>query len=150
MSIALKKFIARFVEEARANIQAFEDGLSQLQSSADDKELINSLFRAIHTIKGSSRMLKLTNITDGAHKTEDVLDALRSGEICYTQNIGLVLHSASDMITGQIDEVDESGRSIRAGSRDNEGAGRDTQRSITGRGKQQHRECCSVSCSTRK
>jgi len=109
MAISLEKFIPRFVEESRANIQLFEEGLADLEGRCEDQELINGLFRAIHTIKGASRMLKLTPITDGAHKTEDVLDALRSGELKYTQDIGLVLQAAGDMITAQIEAVEETG-----------------------------------------
>jgi two-component system, chemotaxis family, sensor kinase CheA len=109
MAIDIKKFIARFVEESRDNIQKFDDGLSQLANDPSDKELINALFRAIHTIKGSSRMLKLTNVTDAAHKLEDVLDQLRSGDKAYSSELGEILQSSCDMIAGQIDDVHETG-----------------------------------------
>ncbi|NVJ93824.1 MAG: response regulator [Methylocystaceae bacterium] len=113
MAIDIKKFIARFVEESRDNIQKFDDGLSQLENDPNDKELINALFRAIHTIKGSSRMLKLTNVTDAAHKLEDVLDQLRSGDKAYSSALGEILQNSCDMIAGQIDDVHETGNASK-------------------------------------
>jgi len=109
MAIDMKKFIARFVEESRDNIQKFDDGLSQLEADPSDSELVNGLFRSIHTIKGSSRMLKLTNVTDAAHKLEDVLDRLRSGDLIFNSDLRQVTQNSVDMISSQIDGVDETG-----------------------------------------
>lgn len=52
--------------------------------------MINAIFRSAHTIKGSSRMLKLMPISDAAHLVEDVRGALREGELSYTDALGQV------------------------------------------------------------
>ncbi|HCL81789.1 MAG TPA: hybrid sensor histidine kinase/response regulator, partial [Nitrospiraceae bacterium] len=73
MAFDMAKFLARFVEEAREHVEKLNKGLVFLEKNPDDSETINAIFRSAHTIKGSSRMMKLTHITGVAHKTEDVL-----------------------------------------------------------------------------
>lgn len=81
MALDIKKFIHRFIDEAREQLRMLEEGLGQLGAQNGDSELVNSLFRAAHTLKGSSRMLKLLSISDTAHSLEDVLGALRERKI---------------------------------------------------------------------
>lgn len=81
MAFDQAKFLARFVDEAREHCSRLNDGLLDLEKAPGDSELLNGLFRSAHTIKGSSRMMKLTGVTELAHRMEDVLDAVRSGGI---------------------------------------------------------------------
>lgn len=81
MALDHSKFLARFVEEAREHCARISEGLLNLERDPGDTGLINGLFRSAHTIKGSSRMMKLSGVTELAHKMEDVLDAVRSGTI---------------------------------------------------------------------
>ena len=62
MAIDIKKFIVRFIEEARDHINQLNEGLAALEAGRADQEGINTIFRSAHTIKGSSRMLKLVTI----------------------------------------------------------------------------------------
>jgi chemotaxis protein histidine kinase CheA len=75
------KFLARFIDEAREHCSRLSEGLLNLESSPGDAELVNALFRSAHTIKGSSRMMKLGGVTELAHRMEDVLDAVRGGSL---------------------------------------------------------------------
>lgn len=68
MAIDLTKFVLRFAEEARDHLARMGDGIALLEQGTADPELINALFRSAHTIKGSSRMVKLTTITETAHR----------------------------------------------------------------------------------
>ncbi|NTW98772.1 MAG: hybrid sensor histidine kinase/response regulator, partial [Geobacteraceae bacterium] len=81
MAFDHSKFLARFVEEAREHCSRISEGLLNLEKSPGDVETINALFRSAHTIKGSSRMMKLSGVTELSHKMEDVLDAVRGGKI---------------------------------------------------------------------
>lgn len=81
MAFDQSKFLARFVEEAREHCSRISDGLLNLEHSPGDAEIINGLFRSAHTIKGSSRMMKLSGVTELAHRMEDILDAVRGGKI---------------------------------------------------------------------
>lgn len=103
------KFLARFVEESKDHCARLSDGLLQLESSADDGEMLNTLFRSAHTIKGSSRMMKLAGITELAHRMEDVLDALRGGRLTVNPPLSDLLFKGLDALSAMLVEV-EAGR----------------------------------------
>lgn len=105
MALDIKRFTARFVEEARDHLRRLEEGLVILHSGTSDPEVINSIFRSAHTIKGSSRMLKLMPISDTAHLVEDVLGALREGSLPYSASLGQLLQRGADAIAAQVEQV---------------------------------------------
>jgi two-component system, chemotaxis family, sensor kinase CheA len=108
MAIDIKKFVIRFIEEARDHINRLNDGLSALESGSSDAEVINTIFRSAHTIKGSSRMLKLVTITETAHKLEDVMGGLRDGSLLFSPPLGQLLYRAVDALSGLIDTLAEN------------------------------------------
>ncbi|MDO9104937.1 MAG: hybrid sensor histidine kinase/response regulator [Methylovulum sp.] len=109
MALDLKKFEARFVEEARDHITRLGDGLDALTHGPSDSENINCIFRSAHTIKGSSRMLKLIPITDTAHHLEDVLGALRDGSLAYSPELGRLLYRGVDGLSALVERLAEGG-----------------------------------------
>lgn len=113
MAIDLKKFIARFIEEAKDHLDKLGQGIMDLEKSPDDAENINSIFRSAHTIKGSSRMMNLTRITEVAHKLEDVLGSLREKKIRHSAPLSDLLLRAVDAISCMVELV-ASGKEITA------------------------------------
>lgn len=109
MALDLKKFISRFVEEAREHIKRLGEGLDAMSRDSVDRENINAVFRSAHTIKGSSRMLKLSAITETAHKMEDVLGALRDGSLHYRPELGSLLFRGVDAIAVLVECLAKSG-----------------------------------------
>ncbi len=105
MAFDIAKFTARFVEEAREHLANLNSGLVKLEKSPDDAENINAIFRAAHTIKGSSRMLKLTAITEVAHKLEDVLGALRERKIRHSRELADLLFRGLDAVSAMVDKI---------------------------------------------
>ena len=108
MALDIKKFIGRFVEEARDHVNRLNEGLAQLDGGTQDAEVINTVFRSAHTVKGSSRMLKLAGITDTAHHIEEILMQLRSGSLTYDAALGQLLHRAVDALADLIDVLADS------------------------------------------
>ena len=108
MAIDIKKFIGRFIEEARDHVTQLQDGLAALEAGQADKEAINTIFRSAHTIKGSSRMLKLVTITETAHKLEDVMGGLRDGSVPFSAPLGQLLYRTVDAIASLLDKLAES------------------------------------------
>jgi len=109
MALDLRKFIDRFCGEARDHLTRLETGLAALEGAPDDPEAVNALFRSAHTIKGSARMLKLSGICETAHRMEDLLGALRSGQYRpEPAGIGLLLQGV-DAIAAQLDRVAADG-----------------------------------------
>lgn len=105
MAFDLSKFVGRFVEEAREHVNALNKGMLELEERPDDVELIHHVFRAAHTIKGSSRMLKLLSISELAHKVEDVFGALREGKITFSGELSPVLFKGIDAIAALIEKT---------------------------------------------
>ncbi|MEA4857180.1 hybrid sensor histidine kinase/response regulator [Solidesulfovibrio sp.] len=108
MAIDVRKFLVRFIEEARDHIDKLNDGLAALSEGEAGRERIDALFRAAHTVKGSSRMLRLLPITETAHRFEDVLGALREGALTFDPALASLLYRASDALAAQVDRLAET------------------------------------------
>lgn len=107
MALDIGRFIKRFVEEAADHLPRLREGTHALERGQADRELINELFRAAHTLKGSSRMLKLEPITAIAHSTEELLSSLRDDTIQATTDVISLLNQAVDELTDQVSHLAE-------------------------------------------
>ncbi|MCP4105391.1 MAG: hybrid sensor histidine kinase/response regulator [Desulfobacteraceae bacterium] len=105
MAFDKAKFLARFIDEAKEHINKLNDGLLVLNKNPNDSETLNAVFRSAHTIKGSSRMMKLIPISEVAHKLEDTLDAFRQNKIQYSKELSDLLFKGIDAIEGMLDRV---------------------------------------------
>ena len=105
MSIDMKEFVAGFVEEAREYIVKINEGLLSLEKNPDDPETMNELFRLAHTIKGSSKMVQLTAITELSHKMEDALGAVREKKIPYSKGLSDLLFKGIDIVAEMIEQA---------------------------------------------
>lgn len=105
MAFDHSKFLARFVEEAREHCSRISEGLLNLEKSPGDTETINALFRSAHTIKGSSRMMKLTGVTELSHKMEDILDAVRGGKILLSPSVSDALFRGVDALSAMLEQI---------------------------------------------
>lgn len=108
MALDIKKFISRFIEEARDHLGRLTQGLADLEQGIDTEQ-INSLFRSAHTLKGSSRMLKLEPITLVAHSLEDLLSALRDKRLGSSAEVSALLYQAVDTLTDQVEALEAKG-----------------------------------------
>jgi two-component system chemotaxis sensor kinase CheA len=75
---------AEFVTECREYIQGAEAALLELENDPQNIEAINTVFRAFHTIKGTSAFLGITLLSEMAHKAENLLSRVREAEIRCT------------------------------------------------------------------
>ncbi len=105
MALDIKKFIGRFVEEAKEHLGRLASGLAEIEQGAVSAEKINSLFRSVHTLKGSSRMLKLEPITQVSHSLEDLLSALREERITVNPPVIALLYQGVDALSDQIQQL---------------------------------------------
>lgn len=103
--VDFKKLYSIFVDEAMERLTELEDGLLRLEKSPDDKELINTIFRAAHTIKGSSGSIGLKDISKFTHGMEEVLDLVRQEKLGPDKELVNVLLDAADMIKEMVGGV---------------------------------------------
>jgi two-component system chemotaxis sensor kinase CheA len=80
MNIDMQRFHATFFEESREGLEAMEAGLLSLEQGSRDSDLINSIFRAAHSIKGGSATFGFDAIAGLTHVLETLLDELRAGQ----------------------------------------------------------------------
>ncbi len=79
-----EEILKEFVIECMDHMASAESALLDLESSPDDVELVNTIFRAFHTIKGTSGFLGLDQIQSVAHLSENLLDRARDSELKIT------------------------------------------------------------------
>jgi two-component system chemotaxis sensor kinase CheA len=99
-----------FVSEAREHLATIEADLLAIEEAGAnvDKELVNKVFRAAHSIKGASSFFGLHKVKDLAHKLETVLDMLRSGKMIPNAEITNLLLAAFDQLREMINHYAES------------------------------------------
>lgn len=76
-----------FLVEANEHLQNVIDGLLVIEQKYNDYELVNSIFRSIHSIKGGAMYLNFEKIVDTAHVMETLLDKIRSFEIIVNKSV---------------------------------------------------------------
>lgn len=104
------EYIALFLEEAGEQIDILEQDILQLEQSPS-QEILNEIFRAAHTLKGSSRAMGFTAMGELTHAMEDVFDALRKGEISVSTEMVNRLFDALDTLKAMRDQIAEGGSS---------------------------------------
>jgi two-component system chemotaxis sensor kinase CheA len=96
-----------FITETTEHLEEMEASLLGLEKSPGDLELLNSIFRTVHTIKGSAEYLGLENISNLTHNLENLLERIRNGEIKINQAIIDVIISSGDVINRLIDDLEK-------------------------------------------
>jgi len=94
ISAAMPAFISESVEQTE-NIESL---LLELEQHPDDRELLDSLFRCAHTVKGSAGIFGLTKVVEFTHHVETLLDQTREGAIALTPDISTLLLQCNDQI----------------------------------------------------
>lgn len=94
-----------FLAETTELLEKLDDDLITLEKSSDDTDLMNRIFRSIHTIKGASSFLGFDLLVKVAHKTEDVLNRLRKGELVVTPEIMDVILEATDLVKLLVSDI---------------------------------------------
>src|SRR5450830_1213984 len=97
-----------FLAETTELPEKLDDDLIALEKSSDDPELMNRIFRSIHTVKGASSFLGFDLLVRVTHKTEDVLNRLRKGELILTPGIMDVILEATDVVKLLVGDIKAS------------------------------------------
>jgi two-component system chemotaxis sensor kinase CheA len=92
-----------FRQEASELFETLESALLDLCQRPDDRELVDSAFRALHTIKGSGAMFGFDKVAAFTHEFETAFELVRKGEIRPTQELIAVALAAKDYIRALIE-----------------------------------------------
>jgi len=113
MPIDLNRFIATFFDEAQEHLESIEEMAMALGSGRHDPEVLNSIFRAAHSIKGGSGTFGFTQLADATHEMETLFDGLRKGKGQADENTVRLLLDACDVFKAHLAR-------LKAGERDND------------------------------
>ncbi len=97
-----------FLVESREILESLSEQLVDLEQRPDDRELLNSVFRGFHTIKGGAGFLNLDALVEVCHRTEDLFNLLRQGDKSVSPELMDVVLQALDVVQSQFSEM-ESG-----------------------------------------
>jgi len=98
---------AVFAQESREQLSSMEDGLLRMEQGDGDSDTLNAIFRAAHTLKGSSGVVELHHIEAFTHILENLLDRVRKEEIALSSEIISALLKGCDHIAALLDRVDQ-------------------------------------------
>ena len=95
-----------FKEEAYDLLGELEGALLELEQAPDDMDLVNQIFRALHTIKGSGSMFGFEDIAEFTHEVETVFDMVRNGDLPVTPPLCSISLKSRDHIKNMLDNSD--------------------------------------------
>jgi len=104
--------LEQFLSEARENLAFIDQNIGAI--GGDDPELLNSVFRAAHTLKGGSGIVGFEAVKNITHHAEDLLDMLRSGKLEFADSMVDVLYDAFDEVVNLIEAAEETGEIVEA------------------------------------
>jgi two-component system chemotaxis sensor kinase CheA len=87
-----------FISEAVEQTEAIETLLLELEEQPDNRELLDSLFRCAHTVKGSAGIFGLNKVVEFTHHVETLLDQMREGVIALGPDLSTLLLKCNDQI----------------------------------------------------
>jgi len=101
------EYLQTFVVECKELLEHMEEALLIVEQAEQDPEIINAIFRAAHTIKGSAGMFGLDPVVEFTHAAESVLDRVRSGEVSMNAVLAALFIEAHDHLKELIGHVAE-------------------------------------------
>ncbi|MBS2213032.1 chemotaxis protein CheA [Carboxylicivirga mesophila] len=108
----IDKFKAKFVEESNDNVHDLEEALLLLEKDTGNKEIVERIFRAMHTLKGGGAMFGFNQLSEFTHHLETVFDLVRNNKLEITDDIISLTFESIDHIkhmleVGDVDDEEE-------------------------------------------
>lgn len=92
-----------FREESKELLSELETALIELEAAPDDKDAVERVFRALHTVKGNSRVVGFDEIGAFVHRLESVFDRIRRGLLEFNSTLGNLTLAAMDHVRTMIE-----------------------------------------------
>jgi two-component system chemotaxis sensor kinase CheA len=114
MDLDLAAILPVFLAESEENLADLEAALLALEARPADAELLHTVFRAAHTLKGNAANLGLQPVAELAHEVEDVLDRLREGHLVLDAPLAGLLLEAVDALRALVPAAAEGADRLTA------------------------------------
>ncbi len=101
--------LSQFLLESRDFLDEIGTKLIALESEPDSNDLMNELFRLVHTLKGNSGLFDVPAMTRVLHAGEDLMDAVRNARLSYSQELADQLLATIDFVAVLLSDIEQTG-----------------------------------------
>ncbi len=98
----MQEIFEEFIQEAEEILENLDQELIELENNPDDKELLNQIFRGMHTLKGGAGFLGLESVISLSHVMESIFDKLRNGSLQLDSSIMDAIFEGIDILKNSI------------------------------------------------
>jgi two-component system chemotaxis sensor kinase CheA len=98
MADEMDEIISEFVTEAEETLEKIDPMFVELETKGYDKDILNEIFRGMHTLKGAAGFLGFQQIVDVAHRAESIMKRLRDGEVALSRELMDVILKSVDTL----------------------------------------------------
>ncbi len=106
----MQEIVEDFIVESQESLGTLEGVFVDLEKDPGNLELINAVFRPVHSMKGAADFLGFKEIVTVAHKSESLLNLLRNGKLTLTPDILDVILEAVDLLRVLIQSLESEGK----------------------------------------
>lgn len=104
-----RKILEEFLIESFENLSCISEELTRYEKTPEDNELLNAIYRKVHTLKGSASFLGYRNLEKITHHTEDCLNKLQEGVLKINSKITDTLLESFDSCFSIVKEIEANG-----------------------------------------
>jgi two-component system chemotaxis sensor kinase CheA len=101
----MDEVIKEFLVESNEGLDRFDGDLIALEKDRTSRELLDSIFRAVHTIKGTGGVLGYEKLVSISHVGESVLSRMRDGTLLLSPEIATVLLAMADSLRRILEQI---------------------------------------------
>lgn len=109
MNTEADAMVLDFVETSREALDSVESGLINLEKDTGNMDILNEIFRSVHSIKGTAGFLSFDKVVSLSHSCEELLNKLRRGEVEVSSDVIDIILKANDGLRDLITSVSEAG-----------------------------------------
>ena len=99
-----EELLKDFFSEAQMQVDTLEQNVLVLENEGANKDAVDEIFRAAHTLKGGSATVEMMELSHFTHLVEDVLDAIRSDKVSVNEDVVDILLSGIDVIKAMLEQ----------------------------------------------
>jgi two-component system chemotaxis sensor kinase CheA len=98
-----EELLKDFFSEAQSQVDALEQNILVLETESGNRDAVDEIFRAAHTLKGGAATVEMGELASFTHLVEDVLDEIRSNKVAVDENVVDTLLAAIDVIKAMLE-----------------------------------------------
>jgi two-component system, chemotaxis family, sensor kinase CheA len=98
-----EELLKDFFAEAQSQVESLEQNILALEQDTGNRDAVDEIFRAAHTLKGGAATVEMTELAEFTHLVEDVLDGVRSGKALVDEKVIDALLASIDVVKAMLD-----------------------------------------------